>query len=236
MNTKTALALALITLSLTGPARAQERRDRTPDATAAKPPAPLRNRANPGTVVAAEIAFARLAQEKGQWTAFRATAAPTAEMFTPRRVRVADWLKGKPDPARSVTWQPHAVWSSCDGTIAVTHGAWQDGDKAGYFTTVWEQQKNRRYKWVLDHGDALPFPLDRPEMIQAKVATCEGRPGLPLTAPAVGEDMKTGASRDQSLLYASTVRPDGSRSISVRVWNGAAHDTVLEETVAAEGQ
>lgn len=199
-------------------------------------PQPLRNRSNPSAVIAAEIAFARLAQEKGQWTAFRATAAPTAEMFEPRRVRALDFLKGKDNPARAVTWQPHAVWSSCDGSIAVTHGAWQDGDKAGYFTTVWEQQKNRRYKWVLGHGDALPFPLDRPEMIPAKVATCEGRPGLPLSAPAVGEDMKSGVAKDQSLIYASTVRPDGSRTVSVKVWSGTTHETVLEETVLPEGQ
>ena len=32
----------------------------------------LRPTANPSAVVAAELAFARAAQEKGQWTAFRA--------------------------------------------------------------------------------------------------------------------------------------------------------------------
>ena len=34
--------------------------------------------ANPSAVVAAELRFARLAQEKGQWTAFRETAAEDA--------------------------------------------------------------------------------------------------------------------------------------------------------------
>ena len=232
MNRTRVAAAAVIALALTAPSLAEERRAPASEQRAQ----PLRNRANPGGVIAAEIAFARLAQEKGQWTAFRDTAAPTAEMFVPQRVRAQDHLKGRANPARAVTWQPHAVWSSCDGTIAVTHGAWQNGDKAGYFTTVWEQQKNRRYKWVLDHGDSLPFPLDAPEMIRAKVATCEGRPGVPLAAPAVGEDMKTGASRDQTLLFSSTVRPDGSRTVSVRVWNGTAHETVLEETVLPEGQ
>ncbi len=43
-------------------------------------------------------------------------------------------------------------------------------------------------------------------------------------------------SPDQSLIYASTVRPDGSRTVSVKVWNGTAHETVLEETVLPEGQ
>ena len=36
--------------------------------------------ANPSGFIAAEIAFSRLAQEKGQWTAFRETAAPEAVM------------------------------------------------------------------------------------------------------------------------------------------------------------
>ncbi|WP_216074412.1 hypothetical protein, partial [Acinetobacter baumannii] len=33
---------------------------------------------NPSDIVRAELAFARLAREKGQWTAFRETAAPDA--------------------------------------------------------------------------------------------------------------------------------------------------------------
>ncbi|MGN6692381.1 MAG: hypothetical protein ACTHJU_15705, partial [Sphingopyxis sp.] len=62
--------------------------------------------ANPSGFIAAEIAFARLAQDKGQWTAFRETAAPDAVMFVPQRVRAQDWLKSKKDPAEAVKWQP----------------------------------------------------------------------------------------------------------------------------------
>lgn len=193
---------------------------------------PLRPIANPGAVVAAEVAFSQLAQEKGQWTAFRATAAPDAEMFVPQRVKALDFLKGKADPPHSVKWQPHLVWSSCDGSIAVTHGAWQRPDSTGYFTTVWARGVDGSYKWILDHGDRLPVALFAPEMITSKVAECSGKPGVPITAPAVGADMKQTVSRDQTLVVSSSVAPDGGRSVTVKLWNGTTHDVVLQEQVA----
>ena len=54
--------------------------------------------ANPSAIVQAELAFARLAQEEGQWTAFRETATDDAIMFTPDLVNAQQWLKGKADP------------------------------------------------------------------------------------------------------------------------------------------
>ena len=81
-------------------------------------PNDVRNRPlgpNPSAFVAAEIGFARLAQEKGQWTAFRETSHPDAVMFVPQRVKARDWLKTQKDPAEAVKWQPHAVYVSCDG-------------------------------------------------------------------------------------------------------------------------
>src|SRR5690606_35236327 len=95
-------------------------------------------RASPGEVVAAELAFARLAQEKGQWTAFLGTSTSDAVMFVPQPVNAHEWLRRQSNPAEAVRWQPHQVWSSCDGTLAVTKGAWQRPDRSvGYFTTGW---------------------------------------------------------------------------------------------------
>ena len=194
---------------------------------------PLKPVANPGAVVAAEVGFNQMAQEKGQWTAFRATAASEAEMFVPQRVKALDFLKGKVDPPQSVKWQPHLVWSSCDGSLAVTHGAWQRTSSTGYFTTVWARGGDGQYKWILDHGDRLPVPLFAPEMIRSKVGECSGQPGVPITAPAVGTDFKQTVSRDQSLIVSSAVAPDGARTVTVKLWNGTTHDTVLQEQVAA---
>ncbi len=191
--------------------------------------------ANPSAVVSAELGFARLAQEKGQWTAFRNTADRYAEMFVPQRISALSWLKGKADPVHAIKWQPHDVWMSCDGTAGVTHGAWQ-GIKGttGYFTTVWLRQPDGSYKWLLDHGAATGKPIPAPEMISAKTATCSGRPNAPIIAPPEGTDMKQGFSHDQSMIWISSVAPDGARVVQIKLWNGTSHVSVLTETLSAK--
>lgn len=192
--------------------------------------------ANPSAVIAAEIAFNRLAQEKGQWTAFRQTVAKDAVMFTPQPTNAAEWLKGKADPAVSVKWQPHKAFMSCDGKTGVTTGAWQKEGTQGYFTTVWQWfEKGSRgdgeWKWVLDHADTLSTPRASAEMIETKVASCKGKAPAALNAPAVGAQMKMGFSRDQSLSYTWVVQPSGARTLNVQLWNGEASDVVILDRV-----
>lgn len=191
--------------------------------------------ANPSALIAAEIAFARLAQEKGQWTAFRETVAPNGMMFVPLRVNAPEWLKDRADPPKAVKWQAHRVWMSCDGSAGATHGAWQGPDgSTGYFITVWLRQPDGKYKWVLDHGAPTATPPVAGEMIDGRVASCEGKASAPISAPAVGEDMRTGLARDQSLQWVSTVHGDQSRTIEIRLWNGKGFETVHRDFVTAE--
>jgi hypothetical protein len=191
-------------------------------------------KANPSGIIAAELAFNRLAQEKGQWTAFRETMAKDAVMFEPMRVRAAEYLKGKADPAKSVTWQPYQVWASCDGSAGVTHGAWQLGKAAqGYFTTVWVRQSDGTFKWIVDHGVPTEKPMVAPEMIAAKTSICKGTPSVPISAPPIGADMKVGVSRDQTLQWVTTVNADTSRIIQIRSWDGTAFVDVLTDAVPA---
>ena len=196
--------------------------------------------ANPSAVIAAEIAFNRLAQEKGQWTAFRETVAKDAVMFVPKPTNAGEWLKGKADPAVSVKWQPHKAFMSCDGKTGVTTGAsqWPDG-RTGYFTTVWQWfEKGSRgggeWKWVLDHGEIIAPPRANPEMIETKVASCKGKAPAALNAPAVGAQMKMGFSRDQSLNYTWVVQPSGARTLDVQLWNGTSTDSVITDRIAAQ--
>lgn len=218
------LGLAAASLALT-PALAREGR---------------RGYANPSAVIAAEIAFNTLAQQKGQWTAFRATAAKDAVMFEPHMILAEQFLKGKADPARSVTWQPHQVWTSCDGTLAVTRGAWQaEGGVSGYFTTVWQQQKDGKYKWVADQGEPLPMPLDAPDMIVAKVADCppgyRGKPPKPVkTAPLpFNPAQRSGKSLDGTLSWDVSVAADHSRRFVVTMASGGQAATVQDLQVEA---
>lgn len=195
--------------------------------------------ANPSAIISAEIAFARLAQEKGQWTAFRETAAKEAVMFDPQPELAQAWLKGRADPPAAVKWQAHKAFMSCDGKTGATTGAWQrPNGTSGYFTTIWHfNQKNERgdgeWKWVVDHSDVLSTPRVPKEMIETKVASCKGKAPALLIAPAEGAQMKSGFSRDQSLIYTWVVQPDGSRLVEVKLWNGQASETVIFDEVAA---
>ena len=189
--------------------------------------------ANPSAFIAAEIAFARLAQDKGQWTAFRETAAPDAVMFVPQRVNARDWLRSKKDPATAVRWQPHAVFVSCDGNVGATTGAWQNGPAQGYFTTLWRRDPVRgEMRWVLDHGDALRAPREAPDFIESRQAACGSRPSAAPVGDADG-DTVAGLSPDQTLSWTSTVRSDGSRRVSVHMWDGTAMTPVIDDQVAA---
>ena len=226
--------LALAALALLGaPALARDRRDNRDG----------NGNADPSAVIAAEVAFAQLAQAKGQWTAFRATAAKDAVMFVPQMAYAQGFLGGKADPASTVKWQPHQVWSSCDGSLAVTRGAWQAPDgTAGYFTTVWQRQKNLKYKWVLDQAEPLPMPLDAPEMIAAKVADCPAgyRPGrapkpqdFKGSLPALDSAHRSGASLDGTLGWDVAVKPDGARRFVVTMTSGGKPVTVQDLQVEA---
>lgn len=196
--------------------------------------------ANPSAIISAEIGFNRLAQEKGQWTAFRQTAAKDGVMFVPQPILAHEWLKDRADPPASVKWQPHKAFMSCDGKTGVTTGAWQrPGGSVGYFTTVWQYiqkdpQGDGEWKWVLDHGDALTAPREPKEMIETGVASCKGRAPALLVAPPENARMKMGMSRDQSLSYTWIVQPDGARTVEVKLWNGEVAATVILDKVAAE--
>jgi len=193
--------------------------------------------ANPSAFIAAEIGFSRLAQEKGQWTAFRETSAPEAVMFVPQRVKARDWLKSQKDPAETVKWQPHAVYISCDGNVGVTTGAWQKGPANGYFTTVWlRDPKKGKLAWTLDHGDTLATPREAPDFIASKQAVCGSRPAVPIEAGGEGDDMAVGLSPDQTLSWTSSVRADKSRRVTIRLWDGKEMATVIDDQVAAPNQ
>ncbi|MFN9580845.1 MAG: hypothetical protein ACK56H_12460 [Novosphingobium sp.] len=191
--------------------------------------------ANPSAVIAAELAFARLAQDKGQWAAFRATAADGAEMFVPGRVKAADWLKGRAEPAVAVKWQPHAVWSSCDGSYAVTRGGWEWSNASGSFATIWQRQKNGDLKWIADMSLTTGGASAAPEMIAARVAECKVRPPAPPVLVVTDTDWQTGTSRDGTLHWGTGVTTLGGRTIKVSLWNGTKFETVLDQTVPASG-
>lgn len=129
-------------------AQERERRER-PDR-----PMPGRQRADPGKVAATDFAFARAARDDGQWSAFREYAASGAQLHDGSGpIDASTFLTGRADPARAIRWSPNEVWSSCDGSMAVSFGRSLDPDGiVGSYVTVWQRQRNGDYRWVYNTG------------------------------------------------------------------------------------
>lgn len=226
------LMLAAAAISFAAPAGAEQRRRPAGAGTA-----------NPSALIAAEIAFARTAREKGQWTAFAKFAGDEAVMFVPQPVMAKDWLARQKDPAQPVQWEPYEVWMSCDGTLGVTKGEWHRPDgSVGYFTTIWKQQKKGDYRWVLDQGDTLAQPLQKPDWLSAVVADCPKRKAAPPSAapePAKRREAGmsgTGQSEDGTLTWSYQVTAGNARTLTVSLRKGGAMTEVLTSAVAGQAQ
>lgn len=192
--------------------------------------------AAPETAVDAERAFAADAQTEGQWTAFRQYAAPDGIMFVPEQVNAQQWLKGRADPQQAVIWWPAQAFVSCDGKTAVTTGPWtrNGGKLKGYFTTVWQRQADGRWKWLLDHGDALTSPRSASDAPEVRQATCARTLHSPWHLIRPPGELGHGASADQSLRWEWHMLPTGERRVTVRIKNGLAYETVVSDIVAPQ--
>jgi hypothetical protein len=186
------LALAVLLASAAASGGAQQPRDFRLDRIG--PGVGMVPTGDPSAIVAAELAFARLARTKGQWTAFRETADKDAVMFVPQVANAQHWLRKRKDPARSVSWAPGKVTVSCDGSYAVSTGEakWPDG-RTSTFITLWRQQTKGGYKWALDWESDQPASGRDQIEIEGKVAHCAARgPGQP--GETAGTGGPTGAS------------------------------------------
>jgi hypothetical protein len=186
----------------------------------------------------AERAFAADAQRIGQWSAFLKYADHDAVMFTPQAAWARDFLKGRKDPPKSVSWRPTHSFVSCDGRTAVNTGPWfqSDGKPGGYFITVW-QRGPQGWRWEYDGG--VPTPVRKPVSAMPAVyrATCAGHaPGAPIAAPpkltqkqalTTPEDNGRGESADDTLGWDWKVTPSGSRTLRVFLWTKGHYAEVI---------
>jgi ketosteroid isomerase-like protein len=184
-------------------------------------------------VADAERDFAVQATNEGQWTAFRATAAPDAVMFVPQKVMAQTWLKGRANPAQSVNWVPALTATACDASIAVTTGPYRAPDgETGHFSTVWRQQPDGGWKWLLDQGGPAPSAALDTVTTRALKASCIDVEGARRKAPAGGDSeelplLASGMSDDATLRW--TVRGDekGHRRLVAWLWDGGDFSEAL---------
>lgn len=200
--------------------------------------------ANPSAVIATELAFARMAREKGQWTAFREYATDEALWPSPALANVKQNLAGAADPAQAIVWGPDAVWVSCDGSFALSTGpATYPNGRRGRFATIWQRQRDGDYRWVLDQGFDLEADHAPAEMIAAQVADCPpGYSQWSRRRPEVrrGEAWGSGRSNDGTLEWTTTVAADCARVHVVRINRGGTMTEVFRREAPprppAEGQ
>lgn len=198
--------------------------------------------AQPGQIVATESGFARTAREDGQWSAYREYAAPGAQWHGANGLTdAATWLRSRADPAATMRWAPRDVWMSCDATLAVSQGRFNDGaGLVGNYATVWHKQPDGAYRWAYHtHAADTPQPPPRApqaedeivvlamELIKGTVADCKGRPADPGpgTNPA---PLAKGTSRDGTLHWLVQQREDGVRRLVVLTNKAGVWDEALD--------
>lgn len=215
----TMLALLAASLALAGTATAPLAQDRERDR-----PRPIRSAGEPGRVAAADWSLARRAREEGQFTAMRDTVAAGALLHQPEGpVDAATWLTARADPAEAEQWAPATVWTSCDGTLAVTEGRYRQADGlVGTYVTVWALQRNRSYKWTYDLAS-----LDDPQPVERQ------RPALPAVNPAdliTVQDIPSVRGHVADCVRRGSPRPERPQPVAgpaTRAGQGASDDATL---------
>jgi hypothetical protein len=188
------------------------------------------------SAIDAERDFSALAQTKGQWTAFRAYAAPGSIMFVPTPSDAQTWLHDRKDPAVPVVWWPARSWVSCDGSLAVNMGPWvrRGGQTVGLFTTVWKRQAEGGWKWLLDTGNGTPKPFAAGERAAVTQPACrnlrrarasepgdQARPDLVVLADdRMPSAQQPKIAAEEGAPIASGASDDGSVRWQVRSLNG----------------
>ena len=196
----------------------------------------LAGKSDPGApLIAADEAYAKDVQTRGEWPAALRLALPESETFTPYRVKVIKVNRGNivPPPRR---FKPEQAWISCDDTVGVTFGRWEFApyNLRGWYESIWVRMRDGSFKILLRRGGTEPRMLHSKPGRKGMRAACGGKPPpLPILAPDVGTDFKMGASSDQTVVWSSAVSPEGGVRIVISLWNGKAFMPVLEDVAPA---
>lgn len=244
-----AAALAMGALALAGCASA---RPGPPQRVIERALAGAPGEAQPSTIVATELAYARAAQEDGQWTASRRFAAQGALLHGRNGAVPAEAiLASLSDPSQPIQWAPRTVVMSCDGALALSLGRYRDPEgMVGTYVTAWERQKDLSYKWVYDvAGPDVPQPPPRKQIedgnivvtaidaVQGLVATCprgdEQVPPPPALPTGSGHPGAAQVSSDGTLRWRWEHGAAGTKMVIADYWYNGAWVTAIEESLAS---
>lgn len=214
--------------------------------------------AQPSKVVARELEYARAAKELGQYTAAGQFAAPGAVYHGRNGPVSAAAMLGTlgSDPETSVAWGPKAVVISCDATLAVSQGRYQEPQGiVGNYVTVWERGPEREYLWIYGvDGPDVPQPAKREiedlekgaiivtaiDSVQGMIADCPKR-GEAVPAPLavlLAEDNPGGGgmSPDGTLRWRWEHKADGTKHIMAEYLYQGEWQTAIEEELTSPAE
>jgi hypothetical protein len=164
----------------------------------------------------AERAFASMAQTKGQWTAFRAFAAPDAQMMIEGPQPAAPFLHDRKDPPVAVMWWPAHTVTSCDGTLAFSTGPWRrkGGLTMGHYLTIWRHDA-AGWRWIYDGGAEDHSPSLAGDKVRSLRASCGRMAKMPVRSQ---HEEVGGASRDGSLQWSLISLERQHYALSIYYW------------------
>src|SRR6476661_4396811 len=123
-----------------------------------------------GTLVDAELAFARMGSERGAREAFLANFSDDGIAFEPAPVRLRETWSARPAPADplalKLVWKPAQAGVSRSFDMGYTTGpftlssAAQSAPRHGVFFSVWQRARGGPWKVMLDAGITTPAAVD----------------------------------------------------------------------------
>lgn len=162
-------------------------------------------------VLRAELAFARLADEKGIRTAFQTWLTEDASVFSPRMTTRKEQYGPEPGDPGHLVWYPEAMGLAAAGDLAWSFGPWTYAVKKGgpvlvhgRFLSVWRKQAGGGWKAVADIG--VPHPA--PERPVEPFAIWDAAPAVK-TAPSKGPDARPILQRKEADLASAWVVKGG---------------------------
>jgi hypothetical protein len=144
-------------------------------------------------VLQSELAFARLAEQKGIRAAFLAWLEADARVFTPRTTAAKDRYGPGPGDPGHLAWYPEAMGLAQSGDLAWSFGPWTYAPKQGepvlvhgHFLSIW-RRGSAGWKVMADIGlpHAAPVRPAEPFAPWDSLATRGKAPGKPLEAEAL---------------------------------------------------
>jgi ketosteroid isomerase-like protein len=139
-----------------------------------------------GSLVDAEIAFARMGWERGVHAAFLANFAPDGVVFEPKPARLRETWEARRAPedplALRLEWKPAQAGVARSHDFGYTTGpytAWNtaqpDRQRHGVFFSVWQRNAAGRWQVILDAGVTTPLAVDFASLGASPRPRFEGR-------------------------------------------------------------